>query len=144
VIRTCGLYGAKGVSGKGGNFIELMLKLARENKAIRVVSDQIVTPTYARELAYKVSQLISTEEYGLYHITNNGGCSWYEFAVTIFKLTGIKANMTPTTSAEYGAKAKRPPYSVLENRNLNLLGLDDLKPWQEALKAYLEEKGYIR
>ena len=144
VIRTCGLYGAKGVSGKGGNFIETMIKLATGGKTIKVVSDQIVTPTYAKELAAKVSQLIRTDKYGLYHITNNGGCSWYEFAQAIFGLTGIAGNISPTTSAEFGAKARRPAYSVLENRNLKLLGLDDMKQWRDALKEYLTEKGYIR
>lgn len=143
VIRTCGLYGAKGISGKGGNFIELMLRFARENKPIRVIADQVVTPTYAKELALKVSQLIRTNEYGLYHITNNGECSWYEFARTIFELTDISANLSPTTSSEFNAKAKRPPYSVLENRNLKRLTLDDMKPWEKALKEYLQEKGYI-
>ena len=144
LIRTCGLYGAKGVSGKGGNFIETMIRLANGEKPISVVSDQIVTPTYARELAAKVSQLIRTEEYGFYHITNNGGCSWYEFARTIFELTGIDADISPISSSEFGAKARRPAYSVLENRNLKLLGLDDMKFWQDALKEYLEEKGHLR
>ena len=143
VVRTCGLYGAKGVSGKGGNFVELMFKLTKEKKVIKVVSDQIVTPTYARELAMKISQLIRTGAYGLYHITNNDGCSWYDFAKTIFDLTGIDANLSPTTSAEYGAKAKRPAYSVLENMNLKKLGLDGMMPWKEALREYLKEKGYI-
>ncbi|MEK6584233.1 MAG: dTDP-4-dehydrorhamnose reductase, partial [Nitrospirota bacterium] len=137
LIRTCGLYGAKGVSGKGGNFIETMIRLANGKKPLNVVSDQIVTPTYARELAAKVSQLIRTEEYGFYHITNNGGCSWYEFARTIFELTGIDADISPISSSEFGAKARRPAYSVLENRNLKLLGLDDMKLWQDALKEYL-------
>lgn len=144
LIRTCGLYGAKGVSGKGGNFIETMIRLANGEKPLNVVSDQIVTPTYARELAAKVSQLIRTEEYGFYHITNNGGCSWYEFARTIFELTGIDADISPISSSEFGAKARRPAYSVLENRNLKLLGLDDMKLWQDALKEYLEEKGHLR
>lgn len=144
LIRTCGLYGAKGVSGKGGNFIETMIRLANGKKPLNVVSDQIVTPTYARELAAKVSQLIRTEEYGFYHITNNGGCSWYEFARTIFELTGIDADISPISSSEFGAKARRPAYSVLENRNLKLLRLDDMKFWQDALKEYLKEKGHIR
>jgi dTDP-4-dehydrorhamnose reductase len=142
VVRTCGLYGAKGISGKGGNFVELMLKLARDKKPVKVVSDQIVTPTYARELALKIVQLLRTDEYGLYHITNNGSCSWYDFAKAVFDLTGIKSNLSPTTSAEYGAKAIRPPYSVLENGNLKKLGLDDMRPWKDALKEYLTEKGY--
>ncbi len=144
LIRTCGLYGAKGVSGKGGNFIETMIRLANGKKPLNVVSDQIVTPTYARELAAKVSQLIRTEEYGLYHITNNGGCSWYEFARTIFELTGIDADISPISSSEFGAKARRPAYSVLENRNLKLLGLDDMMQWHDALKEYLIEKGHVR
>lgn len=144
LIRTCGLYGAKGISGKGGNFIELMLKLARDKRPIRVVADQVVTPTYAKELALKVSQIIRTNEYGLYHATNDGGCSWYEFAKTIFDLTCINASLSPTTAADYGARARRPPYSVLENMNLKRIGLDDMSPWKEALKEYLIEKGYIR
>ena len=144
LIRTCGLYGAKGVSGKGGNFIETMIRLANGKKPLNVVSDQIVTPTYAKELAAKVSQLIRTEEYGLYHITNNGGCSWYEFARTIFELTGIDADISPISSSEFGAKARRPAYSVLENRNLKLLGLDDMMQWHDALKEYLIEKGHVR
>ena len=87
--------------------------------------------------------MIRTDKYGLYHITNNGGCSWYEFAQAIFGLTGIAADVSPTTSAEFGAKARRPAYSVLENRNLKLLGLDDMKQWRDALKEYLIEKGYV-
>ena len=144
VIRTCGLYGAKGLSGKGGNFIETMIKLANSGKKIKVVSDQIVTPTYAKELAAKVSQLIRTDKYGLYHITNNGGCSWYEFANAIFELTGIDADISPTSSSEFASRARRPAYSVLENRNLRLLGLDDMAQWRDALKVYLAEKGYVR
>ena len=144
VIRTCGLYGAKGLSGKGGNFIETMIKLANSGKKIKVVSDQIVTPTFAKELAAKVSQLIRTEKYGLYHITNNGGCSWYEFASSIFELTGINAEISPTSSSEFGSRARRPAYSILENRNLRLLGLDDMAQWRDALKGYLAEKGYVR
>lgn len=143
IIRTCGLYGAKGLSGKGGNFVELMLKLSKENRPIKVVADQIVTPTYAKDLSAKVSQLIRTEEYGLYHATNDGECSWYEFAKAIFDMTGKKADLTPTTSSEYGARARRPAYSVLENRNLKRLGMDDMRPWKEALKEYLSEKRYI-
>ncbi len=143
LIRTCGLYGAKGVSGKGGNFIETMIKLADSGKEIKVVSDQFVTPTNAKELAAKVSQLIRTGKYGLYHITNNGGCSWFEFAGAIFQLTGINAVVKPVSSAAFGAKARRPLYSVLENRNLRLLGMDDMTQWNSALKDYLYEKGYI-
>ncbi len=144
IIRTCGLYGTKGISSKGGNFVDLMIKLAMEGKTIRVVSDQIVTPTYVADLARTISELIKTQEYGLYHITNAGECSWYEFASTIFDMAGISAKLIPVTSAEYGAKAKRPLYSVLENSHLKQIGLDDLRHWKEALKEYLRQKGYVK
>jgi len=140
LIRTCGLYGLAGSREKGGNFVETMLRLAREGREIRVVGDQVLTPTSARELARKVRQLVETGQYGLYHITNNGECSWYQFAQAIFELAGLQPRLLETTSVAYGARAVRPLYSVLENANLGRLGLDDLSPWHEALKAYLEDR----
>ncbi|MEM1867999.1 MAG: dTDP-4-dehydrorhamnose reductase [Thermosphaera sp.] len=142
IVRTSGLYGVAGSSGKGGNFVETMVRLAKEGKPIRVVTDQVLTPTYTKDLAQKIKELLTTEAYGLYHITNSGQCSWYEFARRIFELLGIKPDFGPTTSAEFRAKARRPAYSVLAHERLKELGLDDLRPWPEALKAYLEEKGY--
>jgi len=144
VIRTSGLYGVAGSRAKGGNFVETMIRLAKERKPIRVVTDQVLTPTYTRDLAEKIKELLQTEAYGLYHITNSGQCSWYEFAAKIFELLGGKPDFGPTTSAEFGAKAKRPAYSVLAHERLKQLGLDDLRLWPEALEAYLEEKGYRR
>ena len=138
LIRTCGLYGLAGSREKGGNFVETMLRLAREGREIRVVGDQVLTPTSARELARKVRQLVETGRYGLYHITNNGECSWYQFAQAIFELAGLNPRLFETTSAAYGARANRPAYSVLDNAKLHRLGLDDLRPWHEALKEYLE------
>jgi len=143
IVRTSGLYGVAGASGKGGNFVELMLRLARENKPIRVVNDQVLTPTYTKELAEKMKQLIETEQYGLYHITNNGECSWYEFARTIFQSVGLRPDISPVATEEFGAKAKRPKYSVLDNASLREIGLDNMRAWKEALKAYLREKGWI-
>jgi dTDP-4-dehydrorhamnose reductase len=140
VIRTCGLYGLAGRHTKTGNFVETMLRLAAEGRQIRVVGDQIVTPTSAKELARKVRQLLESRAYGLYHITNNGACSWYQFAAAIFEMSGIRSNLSETTSAAYGARAVRPPYSVLENANLGRLGLDDLSPWNDALRRYLEDR----
>jgi dTDP-4-dehydrorhamnose reductase len=140
VIRTCGLYGIAGSSGKGGNFIETMLRLATDGKEVRVVEDQVLTPTSAKELARKVRQLVETGAYGLYHITNAGACSWYEFAAAIFELSGLKPRLQPTTSAAFGVRAKRPAYSVLDNANLRSLGLDDLRDWGDALGEYLEER----
>jgi len=143
IIRTSGLYGVAGSSGKGGNFVETMIRLAKEGKPIRVVIDQVLTPTYTKDLAQKLKELLQTEAYGLYHITNSGQCSWYEFAGKIFEFLGMKPDFSPTTSADFGAKAKRPAYSVLAHERLKQLGLDDLRPWPEALEAYLKEKGHL-
>ncbi|HWQ68573.1 MAG TPA: dTDP-4-dehydrorhamnose reductase [Patescibacteria group bacterium] len=140
VIRTCGLYGLAGSRSKTGHFVETMLRLAREGREIRVVGDQIVTPTSAKELARKVRQLIETGAYGLYHISNNGACSWYQFARAVFELSGVQAGLCETTSAAFGARAVRPAYSVLENANLRSLGLDDLRQWRDALADYLAER----
>src|SRR5262249_37139911 len=115
VIRTCGLYGAWGVGGKGGNFVETMLRLQKEGKPLRVVSDQFCTPTYTVDLAEAVANLTTTDKFGLYHLTNSGSCSWHEFASTIFFLQELAVQVAPITSAEYGAQAQRPAYSVLDN-----------------------------
>lgn len=139
IIRTCGLYGKAGSRSKGGNFVQSMLKLAREGKTIKVVDDQTLTPTYTLDLAQKVKQVILSGGHGLYHVTNQGACTWYEFARQVFAITGIDADLYPTTSAEYGAKARRPRNSVLANRRLHDLRLGCLRPWTEALAAYLGE-----
>ncbi|MGB4781820.1 dTDP-4-dehydrorhamnose reductase, partial [Candidatus Methylomirabilis sp.] len=136
LIRTCGLYGLSGSRSKAGNFVETILRLAADGREIRVVGDQIVTPTSAKELAHKVRQLVETGAYGLYHISNNGECSWYQFAQAILELSGVQPHLTETTSAAYGARATRPAYSVLDNANLRSLDLDDLSDWRDALEAY--------
>ena len=143
VVRTSGLYGVAGSSGKGGNFVETMIRLAKEGKPIRVVNDQVLTPTYTRDLAEKIKDLLQREAYGLYHITNSGQCSWYEFAFQIFEFMGLKPDLAPTTTVEFGAKARRPACSVLAHSKLKQLGLDDLRLWPEALEAYLQEKRHI-
>ncbi len=145
IVRTCGLFGIAGCMGKGGgNFIESMLKLAKEKPVLRVVADQIVGPTYTLDLAGKIEQLIRTERYGLYHVTNKGQCSWYDFAKKIFELTGTKVKLEKAATSEFKAKATRPAYSVLEHKNLKKIGLDDMRRWDEALKAYLDEKALLR
>ncbi len=143
VIRTSGLYGAAGARGKGGNFVETMIRMAREGRPVRVVNDQVLTPTYTRDLAQAIKRLVLTEAYGLYHVTNSGACSWYEFAGRIFKRAGLAPELSPTTSAEWGARARRPPYSVLANEKLVQAGGGELRVWTEALDAYLKEKGYV-
>jgi len=143
VVRASALFGVAGSSGKGGNFIETMLRLAGERDELKVVKDQVFSPTYTRDLAQKIAQLIETEYYGIFHITNKGVCSWYEFAAEIIKLAGIKTLVVPITSDQYLQKARRPRYSVLDNYHLRLLGLDDMRPWQEALRDYLAARGHI-
>lgn len=137
IIRASGLYGVAGASGKGGNFVNLMLRLADEGKPIRVVADQVTTPTSTTDLARKIAELLTTDAYGTYHVTNAGQCSWFEFAKAIFELADRHPSLTPTTTSEFGAKARRPAYSVLGHGALAALGADDLRPWPEALADYL-------
>ena len=140
LIRVCGLYGYAGSMGKRSNFVELMIRMAEEGKDIKVVDDQILTPTSTKDVARKLYELIQTGKYGLYHMTNAGSCSWYEFACEIFKLAGLSPNVSPTTSEEFDAKARRPAYSVLDNENLRAIGLEDMGNWKEALSGYIDER----
>ena len=143
IVRASALFGVAGSSGKGGNFVETMLRLARERDELKVVNDQVFFPTYTRDLARKITELITTEYYGIFHITNKGDCSWHEFTAEIVKLAGIKTPVVPITSDQYPQKARRPCYSVLDNSHLRLLGMDDMRPWWEALKDYLVARGHI-
>jgi dTDP-4-dehydrorhamnose reductase len=143
VIRTCGLYGIAGSRGKGGNFVETMLRKARAGESIRVVNDQILTPTYTGDLAKQVAVLIEREESGLFHATCEGSCSWYEFARTIFDLAGLRVDLSPTTSDRFKTPATRPKFSVLENERLKNLGVNQMRHWREALAAYLQEKSSL-
>ena len=144
IARTSGLFGVAGASGKGGNFVETMLRLAKERDELMVVNDQVFSPTYTADLARKVAQLIITEYYGTFHMTNKGACSWYEFTVEILRLAGSKTTVMPVTSDQYPQKARRPHYSVLDNYHLRLLAMDDMRDWEEALRDYMTSKGHIR
>ena len=144
VVRSSGLYGVAGSAGKGGNFVETMLWLAREGRPIRVVDDQVLTPTYTADLAHAIAGLIALNPPGgIYHLTNSGQCSWFEFARAIFALCRQTPRLEPTTSAEFNAPAKRPPHSVLRNTRAAALGLPALRPWPDALAAYLRAKGHL-
>jgi len=147
VVRTAALYGAaarRGGHSKGGNFVERMIRLAREGRPLRVVDDQVVNPTWTRDLAATIAPLIRTQRYGLYHMTDTGECTWYEFAREILRQAGLKADLAPTSSAALAAKAARPAYSALENRALRAAGFSDFRPWPEALREYLRECGYLK
>ena len=140
LIRTSGLYGRAGSSGKGGNFVETMIRKALAKESIRVVDDQRLTPTSTRELSRATAALIETSHYGLFHVTSQGNCTWYEFAGEIFRLLGLEPDLTPTTSDAFATAARRPAYSVLANHRLDELGMDDLKHWRDALHEYLSDR----
>jgi dTDP-4-dehydrorhamnose reductase len=138
VVRTSGLYGKNPCRGKGGlNFIELMLKLARERGEVKVVDDEFVSPTSTEELARQIVALSHSDSYGLYNATAEGSCSWHEFAREIFAVTDTPVRLVVAAPGEFPAKVPRPKYSVLENRALKLRGLNTFGPWQEGLKEYL-------
>lgn len=136
VVRTCGLYGVWGSGGKGGNFVETMLRVAGQGKPLRVVADQTCTPSYTVDVADAVVALLSTGRHGLFHVTSAGDCTWFEFAREIFELADVRADLTAITSREFGAAARRPAYSVLAPS----ADVGPLRPWREALAAYLAER----
>jgi dTDP-4-dehydrorhamnose reductase len=140
VIRTAALFGHGAKASNKTNFVELMLRLAEEGKPIRVVNDQVCTPTLTADLARATLALIQTGRYGLYHLTNSGACSWNEFAQVIFGMAGSKANLSAVTSEELGAPARRPRYSVMAMAAYEALGLPPLRPWQDALAQYMQER----
>ena len=143
VIRTCGLYGLGGTAGKGTNFVETMLRLAAQGKSLRIVADQICTPSYTVDVALAAIALVQACRFGLYHVTNGGSCTWYECAQAVFELAKVRVETIPITSQEYGAIARRPSYSVLAKEGYESLALPPLRPWREALTAYLEERRQI-
>ena len=140
IIRTSGLYGLTGSRVKRGNFVETMLRLGRERGRVRVVNDLRMAQTSTRNLAEQVLALIRTEHYGTYHASDHGDYSWYEFALKIFEYSGMKVEATPVSWHEMPAVAPRPPYSVLENRRLTSLGLDQMQPIDVALQSYLRAR----
>ena len=140
LIRTCGLYGIAGSSGKGGNFAESILERARSGDPIRVVDDQVVTPTWAADLARQMCVMLAADLEGLVHASAEGSCSWYEFAGLVLEGHGIAADISPTTSESYNSPAERPAYSVLDNARLKSLGLNHMLHWKDGLAEYLREK----
>ena len=133
ILRTSWLY------GDGPNFVRTMLKLAETRDHLTVVADQYGTPTCTKDLVWTIEQLIHTNFYGVYHATNQGSCTWHEFACKIFALAGQSVQVEPVTTAEYPTKATRPQYSVLDNKMLRLRKLDVMRPWAEALQDYMQD-----
>jgi dTDP-4-dehydrorhamnose reductase len=139
ILRVCGLYGHAGSSGKGGNFVESMLKRARSGNSLRVVHDQVLTPTPTRLVAEKTLELLRTNAYGLYHMTAEGQCSWYEFTQKIMETAGIAEEVTPVSSDAFPSPVKRPQYSVLSKRKLAAIGIQ-MPSWQFALSEYIQAR----
>lgn len=141
VLRTSAIYGKNPCRAKGGlNFVELMLKLAKERDELRVVDNEVVSPTPTVEIARQMVVLSRSDKYGLYHATAEGSCSWYRFASEIFSLTNTKVNLQIARPGEFPAKVTRPEYSVLENRALKSHGLNVFKPWRDGLIDYLSSR----
>jgi len=140
VVRSSGLYGVRPCRAKGGNFIDTMFKVAREKPEVRVVDDEILTPTFTADLAGQIRVLALAGPPGLYHATNQGSCSWYEFARLVFELGGLTTPLLPTTVTEFAAPVRRPFYSVLENAALRAAGLDRMRPWRDALTDYMRQR----
>lgn len=132
IVRTAWVYGEY-----GPNFVKTMLKLAEERDEIGVVHDQVGSPTYTADLAKFIISLIQTDKFGIYHATNSGSCSWYEFAKAIFEESGKNINVNPLTSDQFPRPAARPNYSVLDNQALRINGFTPLRHWKEGLTAFL-------
>ena len=137
IVRIAWVFG---VNGK--NFIKTMLNLGKTRDTLTVVCDQIGSPTYTYDLARLLVDMIETDRYGRYHATNEGLCSWHEFAVEIFRQAGMNVNVLPVTSDQYPAKAKRPANSRMDKSKLDAAGFERLPSWQDALGRYLKELGY--
>lgn len=139
IFRVSGLYSKYDCRGKNGvKFIDKVIKMAEEKGEIKLVEDEYCSPTYAKDVARQTAVMLKKENYnGVFHCVNLGGCSWKEFAERAFKIKKIKVNVIPVSSSEWKAAAKRPKYSVLENKKLKNLGINVMRSWQDALEDYL-------
>ncbi|GFN32784.1 dTDP-4-dehydrorhamnose reductase [Paenibacillus xylaniclasticus] len=135
IVRTSWVYGPY-----GANFVKTMLKIGAERGAVKVVHDQLGSPTYTWDLAALLLELVRTEAYGIYHASNSGTCSWYEFAVAIFEEQGMKVETTPCTTDEFPRPAPRPAFSVMDHCSIRVNGLTPMRGWREALVEYLRRK----
>lgn len=137
VVRTCGLYGKAGKTGNG-NFVETMLRLGKERDELSIINDQHCTPTSTSDLSTAITRLIQTDHFGLYHATNQGQTTWFEFAQTIFDLAEINVKLNAISTEQYNAAAERPRFSVLDCSQLQKATGFSIPDWKAALKHYLE------
>ena len=135
IVRTSWLYGPY-----GKNFVSTILRLAGESSELRIVNDQRGSPTYTRDLAQKLAELLMTREFGVYHVTAEGNCTWFDFALKIIDLSGLQGiRVLPVSTSECGRPAPRPGYSVLANQRLRSLGVEPLPHWENGLQSHLAE-----
>jgi dTDP-4-dehydrorhamnose reductase len=134
IVRTSWVYGLHGT-----NFVKTMLKLAQDRDMLKVVSDQVGSPTYTVDLANFLADLVETNKYGIYHASNSGVCSWYDFAKAIFEDAGLPVRVEPCTTEEFPRPAPRPRYSVMDHMSIRVNGFQDLRPWREALRDFLQQ-----
>ncbi len=137
VVRTCGLYGQRGENTLQGNFVDTMLRLGRERSQLSVVDDQYCTPSYVPHVAAAILFLLETTAYGTYHVVNRGATTWHDFAAEIFRQSKLPVKLQRITTAQYGARAPRPSYSVLDTSKYHALGGPAMPEWQTALAEYL-------
>ena len=139
IVRTSGLYGHVPCRAKGMNFVTMMLRYATGKPEVRVVDDEVLTPSATVDIAHHLWRLVQTEEYGLYHLTNEGFCSWYEFAEVIFRELGLKTPLLRASVKDFPSPIRRPQYSVLENARLKALGLNQMPHWRDSLLRHLSQ-----
>ncbi len=140
ILRVSGIYGKNPCRAKGTNFIDLMLKLAKERDEIRVVDDEILTPTFTEDIADQIVKILNMDaEYGLYHVTAEGSCSWFEFAREIFSVSKTNIVLNRAAPGEFAIKVNRPKYSVLENKFLNDQNINIMPLWKDGLTRYLNK-----
>lgn len=143
IIRTSGVFGPRGRHTARGNFIELMLRLAAEERPIRVVEDHIASPTYAPALAARTADLVERGASGLFHLGGGTPISWFDYAALIFRVAGVAARLQPTNEREYRTAARRPKYSALSNRKAESLGIAPMPPLEQAIRLYLDSREKI-
>lgn len=139
VVRVSGIYGKVPCRAKGGNFITTMLRLAKEKPEVRVVNDEVLTPTPTYEIARNTARLIEQDAFGLYHMTCEGQVSWFQFAQAIWEIMGLETPLYPSSVNDTPLVVKRPFYSVLENRNLKRLAINSMPHWKDALESFLRK-----
>lgn len=143
ILRVASLFGVAGASGKGGNFVETMIRAGRERGALRVVADQTMSPTATEDVARVMVRMLRDGcPPGLYHVVNAGSATWFEFAREIVRRAGVEAEVAPCATSEYPIRAARPAYSVLDNAKV-AAAFGALPPWQDALDRYLRAKGHV-